>query len=268
MQQTQRIALGLAYDGAGFCGWQVQPQVVSVQAVLEHALEQFLGHACHTICAGRTDAGVHANAQVVHVGTSHEREPQAWVRALNTFLPDAVSVHWAAPVSTDFSARFSAVAREYVYVLLDDPVRPAQLSAQVGWTHRPLAIHPMQEAAALLVGEHDFSAFRSAQCQAASPVRRLEAVQVQRLGRIITIRLRGNAFLHHMVRNIVGCLVYVGAGRWQPQQLGDILAGRNRAAAAPTFPAAGLYLTRVEYPEHFGLPSTAGPPPWWALASA
>jgi tRNA pseudouridine38-40 synthase len=268
MHAAQRIALGIAYDGAGFCGWQIQPQVVSVQAVLEAALEKFLGHACPTICAGRTDTGVHANAQVVHVNTPHEREPNAWVRALNTYLPDSVSVHWANPVSDQFSARLSATAREYTYVLLDDPVRPAQLATSVGWSHRLLAVEPMQQAAACLVGEHDFSAFRSSECQAASPVRRLARVSVERSGRLILITLRGNAFLHHMVRNIVGCLVYVGAGRWPASKLAEVLVGRNRALAAPTFPASGLYLTRVEYPDAFGLPNTAGPPPWWELANA
>jgi tRNA pseudouridine38-40 synthase len=239
-----------------------------VQAAVERALQQFLGHPCPTICAGRTDTGVHANAQVVHADTPHEREPGAWVRALNSFLPETISVHWAQPVSSEFSARLSATAREYVYVLLDDPVRPAQLTRQIGWVHRPLAIHTMQEAAAFLVGEHDFSAFRSSECQAASPVRTLARVDVARRGRLITVRLRGNAFLHHMVRNIVGCLVYVGIGRWPPAQVRTVLAGRDRAQAAPTFAASGLYLTRVEYPDHFGLPAVAGPPPWWELANA
>jgi tRNA pseudouridine38-40 synthase len=268
MQATRRVALGISYDGAGFCGWQIQPQVLSVQAAVESALQQFLGHASPTICAGRTDTGVHANAQVVHVDTPHEREPNAWVRGLNTYLPGTVSVHWAQPVSGEFSARLSATAREYVYVLLDDPVRPAQLAHQIGWTHRPLAVHPMQAAAQFLVGEHDFSAFRSSECQAASPVRTLAHVNVSRRGRLVTVHLRGNAFLHHMVRNIVGCLVYVGMGRWQPADVQRVLASKDRAQGAPTFAAAGLYLTRVEYPDHFGLPAVAGPPPWWELSNA
>jgi tRNA pseudouridine38-40 synthase len=268
MTVLQRVALGVSYDGAGFCGWQIQPQVASVQAVLENALQKFLGHNCPTICAGRTDTGVHANAQVVHVETPHEREPNAWVRALNTYLPETVSVHWAQPVSHEFSARMSATAREYAYVLLDDPVRPAQLARQLGWVHRPLALQPMQAAAQLLVGQHDFSAFRSSECQAASPVRTLTRVEVARCGRLITVHVRGNAFLHHMVRNIVGCLVYVGMGRWPAEQLQTVLAGKDRAAAAPTFSPAGLYLVRVEYPDHFGLPAVAGPPPWWELANS
>jgi tRNA pseudouridine38-40 synthase len=267
MLPTQRIALGIAYDGAEFCGWQIQPHVASVQAALESVLQQFLGHPCPTVCAGRTDTGVHANAQVVHVDTPQAREPESWVRALNTYLPHTVSVHWAEPVTNDFNARLSATAREYAYAVLDDPVRPAQLARQVGWLHRPLALQPMQQAAQYLVGTHDFSAFRSSECQAASPVRTLEFVNVERKGRLVVVRLRGNAFLHHMVRNIVGCLVYVGMGRWPAEKLKAVLEGKDRAAAAPTFSPAGLYLARVEYPDHFGLPAVAGPPPWWELAT-
>jgi tRNA pseudouridine38-40 synthase len=260
---AQRIALGVSYDGSGFSGWQTQPGGIGVQDALETALATFLGQKTATICAGRTDAGVHANAQVVHVDTHAMRAENAWVRALNSHLPRSVSVHWARPVGQDFSARFSATAREYVYVLLDQPVRPAQLTHMVGWSLRPLNSDEMHTAAQQLLGSHDFSAFRAAQCQAASPVRTVEQLSVRRLGNLILITIRANAYLHHMVRNIVGSLVYVGLGRWRADQLAQVLESRDRSQAAPTFAAGGLYLSRVDYPPQFGLPTSAGPGPWW-----
>jgi tRNA pseudouridine38-40 synthase len=249
-----RLALGLQYDGSAFRGWQTQSGGGTVQDALERALAQLAGAPVPTICAGRTDAGVHATYQVVHIDPPVERPLQAWVRGVNSHLPAAAAVRWAVPVPAAFHARFSATARRYDYWLLNDPVRSPLLAQRCGWMPRPLAVEPMRQAAALLVGRHDFSAFRAAECQAASPVRELRQLSIERCGRLIRFRLVANAFLHHMVRNLVGSLVYVGLGRQPPGWVGDLLHGRDRRAAAPTFAAAGLYLTAVEYDASFGLP--------------
>jgi tRNA pseudouridine38-40 synthase len=251
-----RIALGVEYDGSRFCGWQTQPQGCSVQDALERALGEVASAPVATICAGRTDAGVHALGQVVHFDTGSERPDSAWVRGVNALLPAACSVNWSRPVAGDFSARYSATARSYRYLLLNHPVRPAADQARVGWFHVPLDLEKMQLAARLLIGEHDFSAFRSAECQAKSPVRTLARLDVSRRGDYVVFDLTANAFLHHMVRNIVGCLVYVGKGKYPPEWLGEVLAGRDRGRAAPTFEAAGLYLARVRYDARWGLPET------------
>jgi tRNA pseudouridine38-40 synthase len=251
-----RIALGVEYDGSRFCGWQTQPQGCAVQDALERALAEVAAGPVATICAGRTDAGVHAVAQVVHFDTGAARPEAAWVRGVNALLPAACAVSWSRQVPEDFHARYSATARSYRYVLLNHPVRPAVDQAKVGWFHLPLDLEPMRRAACLLTGEHDFSAFRSSECQARSPVRTLTRLDVSRHGDYIVFELTANAFLHHMVRNIVGCLVYVGKGKHPPQWLGEILAGRDRARAAPTFEAAGLYLSRVQYDARWGLPVT------------
>lgn len=256
-----RIALGLEYDGAGFTGWQTQPGGTAVQDAVEHALEQFAGEALPTVCAGRTDAGVHATYQVVHIDTALERPLTAWVRGVNRFLTDQVAVRWARVVPGDFHARFSARARRYDYWLLNDPVRPALLHRRVGWVFRSLDLGAMQAAAAQLVGEHDFTSFRAAECQAASAVRTVHELAVVRVGRLLRVRIRANAFLHHMVRNIVGALVYVGSGRQPAAWVGDLLALRDRRAAAPTFAAGGLYLTHVQYDPALQLPLPDDDPP-------
>ena len=252
-----RIALGVEYDGSGFCGWQTQPQGCAVQDALERALAEVAGEAVATVCAGRTDAGVHALGQVVHFDTGAQRPEAAWVRGVNTLLPAACAVSWSRPVAEDFHARYSARARCYRYLLLNHPVRPAADRARVGWFHLPLDLEKMQRAARLLIGEHDFSAFRSAECQAKTPVRTLTRLDVARHGDHLVFDFRANAFLHHMVRNIVGCLVYVGKGKYPPEWLGEVLAGRDRGRAAPTFEAAGLYLARVEYDARWGLPEAS-----------
>lgn len=249
-----RIALGMEYDGSRFCGWQTQPQGCGVQDALERALGGVANSPVETVCAGRTDAGVHALAQVVHFDTGADRSATAWVRGVNALLPPPCAVNWAQPVAEDFHARFSAVTRTYRYVLLNHPVRPAADHARVGWFHPPLDLDRMQRAARLLVGEHDFSAFRSSECQARTPVRRLSRLDVARRGDYVVFDLSANAFLHHMARNIVGCLVYVGKGKHPPEWLGEVLAGRDRGRAAPTFDAAGLYLARVEYDARWRLP--------------
>lgn len=250
-----RLALGLQYDGSAFHGWQTQSGGGTVQDAVEHALTQLAGAFVPTICAGRTDAGVHATYQVIHVDPPAARPLTAWVRGVNRFLPPSAAVRWAVEVPAAFHARFGATARRYDYWLLNDAVRSPLLAHRTGWLARPLAVEPMRQAAALLVGRHDFSAFRSAQCQAASPIRELRELGISRFGHLIRFRLVANAFLHHMVRNLVGSLVYVGLGRQAPPWVAEVLRGRDRTAAAPTFAAAGLYLTAVEYDPSFGLPA-------------
>jgi tRNA pseudouridine38-40 synthase len=254
-----RIALGLEYDGARFCGWQTQPSGCGVQDHLETALRHIAGERVEIVCAGRTDAGVHALAQVAHFDTPAARPESAWVRGVNASLPAALAVTWAREVSGEFHARYAALNRCYRYVLLNRPVRPAAGHGRVGWFHPPLDIEAMRDAARLLIGEHDFSAFRSAECQARSPVRELRRLEIERHGDFVVFDFCANAFLHHMARNLVGTLVYVGKGRHHPEWVGELLAGRDRAAAAPTFDAAGLYLAHVEYDARWGLPGAAVP---------
>jgi len=249
-----RIALGVEYDGSRFCGWQTQPQGCSVQDALERALAEVAGEPVATVSAGRTDAGVHALAQVVHFDTGAGRPESAWVRGVNTLLPPACAVNWSRQVAEGFHARYSALARCYRYLLLNHPVRPAADQSRVGWFHAPLDLEKMQCAARLLIGEHDFSAFRSAECEARTPVRALERLDIARRRDYLTFDFRANAFLHHMVRNIVGCLVYVGKGKHPPEWLGEVLESRDRSRAAPTFEAAGLYLHRVIYDARWDLP--------------
>ena len=225
-----RIALGIEYDGAGFNGWQTQSDGRSVQDALESALAELAGHRVATICAGRTDAGVHAIDQVVHFDTTAERPLTAWVRGTNRFLPDAVSVRWARTVGEDFHARFGALRRTYDFWIVNEPVRSPLAHARATWVFRPLDVAAMQQGARLLVGRHDFSSFRSAECQAASPVRDLQQLDV-------------------------GSLVAIGIGRHPPEWLGDVLNARDRTHAAPTLGAAGLYLARVEYDARFELPA-------------
>jgi tRNA pseudouridine38-40 synthase len=225
-----------------------------VQDALEPALAQIAGEPVNVTCAGRTDRGVHARAQVVHFDTGAQRPASAWVRGVNALLPDSVAVLWSQPVADEFHARFGAFARTYRYELLNRPVRPALAATRVGWFHLPLDAGRMREAAALLVGEHDFSAFRSAECQAKSPVRTLHSLEIERHGERIDFVLRANAFLHHMVRNIVGTLVYVGKGSLSPLQVKEVLLSKDRSKAAPTFGPEGLYLEKIEYEARWQLP--------------
>lgn len=249
-----RLALGLQYDGAAFCGWQTQPNRGAVQDALEGALVRFAGRQLPTICAGRTDAGVHATYQVVHFDVDVARPIDAWVRGVNRWLPASLAVRWAREVPDEFHARFSARARRYDYWLLNDAVRAPLLERRTGWVYRPLDVEAMRRAAGFFVGVHDFSAFRAAECQAASPVRELRTLEIHALGRLVRFRFVANAFLHHMVRNLVGTLVYVGLGRERPEWAAQLLEARDRRRAAPTFSAAGLYLTGVDYDASFALP--------------
>ena len=227
-----------------------------MQDAVEHALSQIAGEKLSVTCAGRTDRGVHARAQVVHFDTRVQRPESAWVRGVNALLPDSVAVLWSRAVPDEFHARFSAFARTYRYELLNRPVRPALASSQLGWFHLPLDVERMSEAAALLVGEHDFSAFRSSECQAKSPVRRIHEFSVARSGERIDFVVRANAFLHHMVRNLVGTLVYVGKGSFAPLHVREILLSRDRGQAAPTFAPEGLFLEKIEYEAKWQLPES------------
>ena len=225
-----------------------------MQDALEPALQEIAGAPIATTCAGRTDRGVHARGQVVHFDTETQRPASAWVRGVNTHLPDSLAVLWAQEVGDEFHARYSARSRTYVYRLLNRAVRPALDASYIGWFHLPLDVDAMRVAAALFVGEHDFSAFRAAECEAKTPVRTLHHIAIERAGDELQIVIRANAFLHHMVRNIVGALIYVGNGKHPPAWVGEVLASRDRAQAAPTFAAEGLYLERVDYDARWGLP--------------
>lgn len=251
-----RLALGIEYAGFAFCGFQSQPAHCGVQDALEAAIAQIAGHPVGVVGAGRTDAGVHALSQVVHFDTTAARPLTAWVRGVNTHLPEQVAVLWAHAVDDDFHARFAATARHYTYLLQNRPERPALMAGRVGWYHRPLDVAAMQAAAAALVGTHDFSSFRAAECQAKSPVKALARASVTANDGTVRFDFSANAFLHHMVRNLVGSLVYVGAGRQPVAWIAELLAARDRTRAAPTFAADGLYFAGADYDARFGLPPT------------
>ena len=251
---TQRWALTLSYDGSRFYGWQKQAGgVPTVQTALENALAQIAGEAVSTIVAGRTDTGVHATAQVVHFDTAAVRPAQAWIRGVNANLPEGIAVLHAQQTAPEFNARFDAYVRHYRYLLESSPVRSPLLKHRVGWTHLKLDIEPMCRAAALLVGEQDFSSFRAAECQAKSPVKTIYSAEIAYGRGLIRLDLHGNAFLHHMVRNIMGALVYVGSGRLSVEGFAALIRERSRLKAPPTFMPDGLYLTGIDYPESFNI---------------
>ena len=249
-----RIALGIEYDGSGFSGWQSQPNGNTVQDVLQTALSKIAGVKLTAHCAGRTDAGVHGIGQVVHIDPTVARPLTAWVRGVNTFLPPSVAVTWAREVDDGFHARFSARGRSYRYLLLNHPVRPALMASRVGWFHLPLDVEAMQAGAERLLGTHDFSAFRAAECQAKTPVKTLRRAEVRRQGDLVTFDFQADAFLHHMVRNLVGSLIFVGKGLRSPEWMSELLEQRDRTLAAPTFAPGGLYFMGVEYEEKWRLP--------------
>ncbi|QHJ00723.1 tRNA pseudouridine(38-40) synthase TruA [Xylophilus rhododendri] len=255
-----RLALGVAYDGRAYQGWQSQASGLAVQDKLEAALSTFAAAPVQTVCAGRTDAGVHGLMQVVHFDTAVERTPFSWVRGTNRYLPADIAVQWAQPVSDDFHARFLATSRRYAYVLLESPVRPALEAGRVGWAFRPLNGEAMRQAAQHLLGEHDFSSFRASSCQAKSPVKTLLRAEVTRReagaeSAYWRFDFEGNAFLHHMIRNIMGCLLAVGQGTHKPGWIREVIAARSRDAAAPTFSPDGLYFLGPVYDAHWGLPT-------------
>jgi tRNA pseudouridine38-40 synthase len=249
-----RLALGVSYRGQGYQGWQSQLGGHTVQDRLEAALTSFAAQPLRTLCAGRTDAGVHALNQVVHIDTGIERDRVSWVRGTNRFLPADIAVQWCQPVRDDFHARNSALGRRYAYVLRESPVRPAIEAGQVGWSFRPLDGAAMQGASTLLLGEHDFSAFRSAECQARSPVKTLRTVSVKRRGAYWRFDFEADAFLHHMVRNLMGCLLAVGSGARDAAWLAEVLAARERRLCAPTFAADGLYFVGPYYDAAHAIP--------------
>lgn len=251
-----RIALGIEYDGAKFCGWQSQPGGCGVQDILEKSLIQMAGHPVRVHAAGRTDTGVHALSQVVHFDTTTERPLSAWVRGVNAHLPVAVRVQWAKLVDDEFHARFSAFQRSYQYLLYNHPVAPAIMAGKSGWFHQPLNVENMVEAATYLQGEHDFTAFRAAECQAKSPIKQMHGATVKRIGEYLLFDFCANAFLHHQVRNMVGALIYVGKGSHTPDYIASLLLSRDRSIAPPTFSPDGLYLTGVGYDSRWGLPLT------------
>ncbi|MEE8222027.1 MAG: tRNA pseudouridine(38-40) synthase TruA [Nitrosomonadaceae bacterium] len=255
-----RIVLGLEYDGCHFCGWQGQPSGCSIQDTLEAALSRIAHSSIQVITAGRTDAGVHATYQVVHFDTQAQRPLSAWVRGVNALLPNSMAVLWVSKSSDNFHARYSATERCYLYLLLNHPVRAGLYHGKVGWFHLPLNLERMRDAAQILLGEHDFSAFRAAECQAKSPVRNVTKLEIIQQGDIIAFEIRANAFLYHMVRNIIGSLVYVGKGKYSPQWMRELLESRDRSHAAPTFSATGLYLAGITYDPKWKLPCFIEPP--------
>ncbi|KUM33965.1 pseudouridine synthase [Pseudomonas sp. EpS/L25] len=251
----QRIALGVEYKGARYRGWQrQQPGVRSVQETLEAALSKVAAAPISLSCAGRTDAGVHASGQVVHFDSPVERPLKAWVLGTNANLPSDISVTWVQPVSDAFHARFSAMARRYRYVIYNDPIRPAHLAEEVTWNHRPLDLERMREAAQVLIGTHDFTSFRAKECQAKSPLKTVHHLRLWQNDRLLVLDIRANAFLHHMVRNIAGVLMAVGCGDRPVEWVAEVLAARERRQGGVTAHPFGLYLVRVEYPDHLQVP--------------
>jgi len=264
-KQNSRIALGVEYDGSRYCGWQMQSHGTrTVQHELEKALSIVADHPVQVVCAGRTDTGVHATGQVVHFDTRSERPSRAWVMGVNTHLPDDVCVHWVKEVGADFSARFSATMRAYRYVIQQRAARPALYSRQVSWIHHPLDTLAMHQAAQALLGENDFSSFRSSACQSEHAIRFIESIEVSTQHGFVYVDIRANAFLHHMVRNIVGSLLKVGSGEQPPGWIAELLSLKDRTRAGPTAPAEGLYLVAVQYPDEYGLPATGSVPKFTA----
>ena len=254
-----RLVLGISYNGQAYQGWQSQLSGLTVQDKLETALAKFTGRTTPgdrvtTLCAGRTDAGVHGLMQVVHFDTDLARTPESWVRGTNAHLPRDIAVQWAREVPSTFHCRASAMSRRYAYILLESTVRPSVDAGRVGWVYKPLALDAMAQAAQQLLGEHDFSSFRAASCQALSPVKILQRIDISQRGAYWRFEFEANSFLHHMIRNIMGCMVAVGQGKKAPQWINDVLAARDRDAAAPTFSPDGLYFLGPRYAAHWGLP--------------
>ena len=268
---TQRLALGVGYRGQAYHGWQSQPGGCTVQDLLEAALAKFVGarslggaaaQRLATVCAGRTDAGVHALQQVVHLDPPVERDDFAWVRGTNTFLPPDIAVQWCRRVGPGFHARNSARSRRYRFVLLESSVRPALEAGLCGWVFRPLDGEAMRQAAALLLGEHDFTSFRASSCQSSTPVKTLRDISITRRGAYWRFDFEANAFLQHMVRNLMGCLLAVGQGRQPPGWVSQVLAARDRDAAAPTFLPDGLYFVGPRYDAEHGIPTQVPAMDW------
>ncbi|MGS0754502.1 tRNA pseudouridine(38-40) synthase TruA [Roseateles sp. GG27B] len=257
-----RVALGVSFRGQAYHGWQSQADRQTVQDALERGLSQFAAAPLRTICAGRTDSGVHGLNQVVHFDTDISRDASSWVRGSNRYLPPDIAIQWCVFPPDDFHARFAARGRRYAYLLLESAVRPAIESGAVGWVFRPLDAGNMRAAAELLLGEHDFSSFRSSECQAASPVKTIRAIEISRHGAYWRFDFDASAFLHHMVRNLMGCLIAVGNGSRSTEWLAAVLAARDRRLAAPTFPPDGLYFVGPYYDPEFQIPEHCSAMDW------
>jgi tRNA pseudouridine38-40 synthase len=257
-EALRRIAALVEYDGTDYAGWQAQAHARSLQEDVESAIGFVAGAAVSVTCAGRTDAGVHAVGQVIHFDTPALRTPRAWVLGANTRLPSAIALQWAGEVPPDFHARHTALRRVYRYHILNSSARSALRRLRCAWIHRPLDLAAMGRAAQTLVGEHDFSAFRSVECQSKSTVRRIERIAIERAGEAVRIEVAANAYLHHMVRNIVGTLLEVQAEPDAEGAMRRILESRDRRLAGMTAPACGLYLWRVEYPGAYAIPAPSG----------
>ena len=262
-----RVALGLQYDGSAYCGWQTQVNQPTIQDELEKAITSFVGndsrnpHPLRVITAGRTDTGVHALGQVVHFDVEVERENWSWVRGVNTFLPDSIVVNWAQPVPENFSARYSAYQRTYIYALHAGPCRSPMAADLAGYVMLPAEhwfnVDAMRQAAECLIGEHDFTSFRSSECQSKTPVKTMYSMEIISDAPWLYFKIKGNAFLHHMVRNLVGSFIQIGVGKQKAEWMAEVLAARDRSIAAPTFSPAGLYLAQIAYPDEFCIPK-----PW------
>jgi tRNA pseudouridine38-40 synthase len=261
-----RVALGIAYRGGNYHGWQSQSDGNTVQDKLERALGEFVGlprgQGVATVCAGRTDAGVHALNQVVHFDAPVSREIFSWVRGTNRFLPEDIAVQWAQNVEPDFHARNGARGRQYAFLVRESAARPAIEAGQCGWVFRALDITRMRAAAQLLIGEHDFSSFRASACQALSPVKQMRRIDINRIGDYWRFDFEASAFLHHMVRNLMGGLIAIGSGQYPPEYMAELLAQRDRALAPPTFPAAGLYFLGPLYDPHLAVPRRTAAHDW------
>lgn len=255
-----KIALGIEYDGSGFRGWQTQAEVRTVQDCVEVALSRVAAHPVKVFCAGRTDAGVHACTQVVHFETTAVRSLRAWTLGANANLPPEIGVLWARMVPDKFHARFSATARAYRYLIANRATRGALWARHVAWECRPLAVEPMARAAQFLLGEHDFSSFRAAGCQAHHPQRTIRRIEVARVQEFVTLEIQANAFLQHMVRNIVGALLEIGRGEREVVWMQELLLARDRRRGGVTAPPSGLYFLGVEYPAIFDLPDSHSAP--------
>ncbi|WP_020408841.1 tRNA pseudouridine(38-40) synthase TruA [Hahella ganghwensis] len=251
----KRVALLLGYEGAKYHGWQAQNSgVASVQAELERALSKVADQPIQVVCAGRTDAGVNATQQVVHFENPPSRSPHSWVMGANHFLPDDIAIQWAGGVADDFHARYTATSRVYRYVIYNHPVKPAWAHGSVTWIHPRLEEHRMHVAAQFLLGENDFTSFRGSDCQSHTPFRNVSRVSVTRKADLVIVEIEANAFLHHMVRNIVGTLLQVGMGKQEPEWVKEVLGAKKRCKAGVTAPASGLYLVKVRYPKDCAIP--------------
>lgn len=258
-----RVALGVSYNGQAYQGWQSQSSGQTVQDKLESALGTFTAQKrVSTVCAGRTDAGVHALMQVVHFDTDRERDMHSWIRGTNACLPRDIAIQWAIATTNTFHCRACATSRRYAYVLLESAVRPSLETGRVGWSFRPLDESAMQQAANYLLGEHDFTSFRASQCQALSPVKNMLSIAIHRRGAYWRIEFEATAFLHHMIRNIMGSLIQIGQGKQPPEWMLDVLAARDRKAAAPTFSPDGLYFLGPRYDAHWGMPDRTSAYDW------